>query len=87
MIRVIAIVTTKPGQRDSVLEALRANVPNVEAEQGCISSACLLPSKRTSVEVTRASLSVWTKAGGRSFPVMPPPRMSAVQMKEKVLQE
>ena len=36
MIHVIAIITTQPGQRDTVLEAFRANVPNVQAEQGCI---------------------------------------------------
>jgi quinol monooxygenase YgiN len=36
MIHVIAIVTTKPGQRDSVLQIFRANVPNVLAEQGCM---------------------------------------------------
>ncbi len=36
MIHVVAIITTKPGQRDSVLEAFRANVPAVKAEQGCI---------------------------------------------------
>lgn len=36
MIHVVAIVTTQPGRRDSVLEAFRANVPNVRAEEGCI---------------------------------------------------
>ncbi|MEA3210747.1 MAG: hypothetical protein QOE70_3804 [Chthoniobacter sp.] len=36
MIHVIAIIRAKPGQRDSVLHAFRANVPNVRAEQGCI---------------------------------------------------
>ena len=36
MIHVLAIITTKPGQRDAVLEAFRANVPAVRAEQGCI---------------------------------------------------
>jgi quinol monooxygenase YgiN len=36
MIHVLAIITAKAGQRDSVLEAFRANVPNVRAEQGCI---------------------------------------------------
>ena len=36
MIHVIAIVTTKRGQRDAVLQAFRANVPAVRAEQGCI---------------------------------------------------
>jgi len=39
MIHVIAIITTKPGQRDSVLQAFRANVPAVRAEQGCIEYA------------------------------------------------
>ncbi|WP_458093776.1 putative quinol monooxygenase [Roseomonas sp. WA12] len=36
MIHVIAIITTKPGMRDAVLEAFRANMPAVHAEQGCI---------------------------------------------------
>jgi quinol monooxygenase YgiN len=36
MIHVIAVITAKPGQRDSILAAFRANVPNVIAEQGCI---------------------------------------------------
>jgi quinol monooxygenase YgiN len=36
MIHVIAIITSKPGQRATVLEAFRANVPNVLAEDGCI---------------------------------------------------
>ena len=36
MIHVLAIITAKPGMRESVLQAFRANVPNVRAEQGCI---------------------------------------------------
>jgi quinol monooxygenase YgiN len=36
MIHVIAIITAKPGQRDAILEAFRANMPAVHAEQGCI---------------------------------------------------
>jgi quinol monooxygenase YgiN len=36
MIHVIAILTTKPGQRATVLEAIRANLPAVRAEKGCI---------------------------------------------------
>ena len=36
MIHVIAIITTKPGQRDSVLKAFHANIPAVHAEKGCI---------------------------------------------------
>ena len=36
MIHVIAVITAKPGMRESVLQAFRANVPAVRAEQGCI---------------------------------------------------
>jgi quinol monooxygenase YgiN len=36
MIHVVAIITTKPGQRAVVLEAFDANVPAVRAENGCI---------------------------------------------------
>lgn len=36
MINVIAIITAKPGMRDKVLEAFRANMPAVHAEDGCI---------------------------------------------------
>ena len=36
MIHVLAIITTKPGLRDKVLEAFRANMPAVHAEEGCI---------------------------------------------------
>ena len=36
MIHVLAVITTKPGQRESVLKAFRANMPAVHAEDGCI---------------------------------------------------
>ena len=36
MIHVVAVITAKPGQRATVLEAFQANVPAVLAEQGCI---------------------------------------------------
>jgi quinol monooxygenase YgiN len=36
MIHVVAIITAKPGQREEVLQAFRANVPAVHAEEGCI---------------------------------------------------
>ena len=39
MIHVIALITTKPGQRAAVLEAFRANVPAVHSEKGCIEYA------------------------------------------------
>ena len=36
MIHVIAVITAKPGKREEILQALRANVPAVRAEKGCI---------------------------------------------------
>jgi quinol monooxygenase YgiN len=36
MIHVVAIITAKPGQRETILAAFRANVPGVHAEKGCI---------------------------------------------------
>jgi quinol monooxygenase YgiN len=36
MIHVVAVITAKPGMRDSILEAFRANMPAVHAEAGCI---------------------------------------------------
>ena len=36
MIHVVAIITAKPGHRDEILEAFRANMPAVHAEDGCI---------------------------------------------------
>ena len=39
MIHVVAIITAKPGMRENILEAFRANMPAVHAEQGCIEYA------------------------------------------------
>jgi quinol monooxygenase YgiN len=36
MIHVLAVITTKPGQRETVLALFRANMPAVHAEAGCI---------------------------------------------------
>ena len=36
MIHVVAVITAKPGQRATVLEAFQANRPAVLAEAGCI---------------------------------------------------
>lgn len=36
MIRVVAVITAKPGRREEILELFRANVPAVLAEPGCI---------------------------------------------------
>ncbi|KIN71124.1 putative quinol monooxygenase [Sulfitobacter guttiformis] len=35
-VHVIAVITTKPGQREAVLDMFNANVPAVLAEDGCI---------------------------------------------------
>jgi quinol monooxygenase YgiN len=36
MIHVVAVITAKPGQREAILSAFRANMPKVHAEDGCI---------------------------------------------------
>ena len=36
MIHVVALITTKPGKRDEVLEAARLNLDAVRSEDGCI---------------------------------------------------
>ena len=36
VVHVLAFITAKPGMRDEILEAFRANVPAVHAEDGCI---------------------------------------------------
>jgi len=36
MIHVIAVITAKPGKREAILQAFRANVPAVQAEKGCL---------------------------------------------------
>lgn len=36
MIHVVAVITAKPGQREAILRAFRANIPAVLAEDGCM---------------------------------------------------
>ena len=36
MIHVLAIITAKPGMRDTILQEFRANMPAVHAEKGCV---------------------------------------------------
>lgn len=36
MVHVLALITAKPGQREAILQAFRANMPAVHAENGCI---------------------------------------------------
>jgi quinol monooxygenase YgiN len=45
MIHVVAIITTNPGQRETVLQAFRANVPAVHAEDGCIEYGATVDAK------------------------------------------
>lgn len=35
-VHVVALITAKAGQRDALLEMFRGNVPNVQAEDGCL---------------------------------------------------
>ena len=45
MIHVVAVITTKPGMRESVLQAFRANTPAVKAEKGCIEYGAAIDSE------------------------------------------
>ena len=36
MVHVIAVITAKPGQRETILQHFRANTTAVRAEAGCI---------------------------------------------------
>jgi quinol monooxygenase YgiN len=47
MVHVIAIVTTKPGQREEVLKFFAENRPNVLAENGCIEYQAAVDSEPT----------------------------------------
>lgn len=47
MIHVLAMITTKPGLRDQVLDAFRANVPAVLAEDGCIEYGAAIDNQPT----------------------------------------
>lgn len=62
MIHVIAVITAKPGMRDSILQAFRANVPAVKAEQGCIEYAAAVDAEN--------ALAFQTKYGPDTFLVI-----------------
>lgn len=62
MIHVIAVITAKPGLRGRILEALRANVPAVRAEKGCIEYGAALDAEN--------ALAVQTKWGPDTFLVI-----------------
>lgn len=52
MIHVLAIITAKPGMRDTVLSHFRANVPAVRAEEGCLEYGA-------AIDVEPAMLAQW----------------------------
>ena len=62
MIHVIAVITAKPGMRDSILQAFRANVPAVRAEKGCIEYGAAVDSEN--------ALSIQTRYGPDTFVVV-----------------
>lgn len=62
MIHVIAVITAKPGQRDTILGHFRANVPAVRAEKGCIEYGAALDAD--------TPLSIQTKWGPDTFLVV-----------------
>ena len=50
MIHVVAIITANPGQREAVLQAFRANVPAVHAENGCIEYGATVDAEAGSIQ-------------------------------------
>ena len=46
LVHVLAIITTKPGQRAAVLSLFNANVPAVLAEDGCIAYEATIDSQK-----------------------------------------
>lgn len=62
MIHVVAIITAKPGLRESILTHFHANVPAELAEQGCIEYGPVVDADPAST--------VQTKAGADTFIVI-----------------
>ncbi|MCX7204137.1 MAG: putative quinol monooxygenase [Burkholderiales bacterium] len=54
MIHVVAIITALPGQRATILEAFKANVPKVHAEVGCIEYGAVVDADPTTPTATPA---------------------------------
>jgi quinol monooxygenase YgiN len=62
MIHVIAVITAKPGKREDILQAFRANVPAVRAERGCIEYGAAIDAEN--------ALSIQTRWGPDTFLVI-----------------
>ena len=66
MIHVIAVITAKPGQRDTILAHFRANVPAVRAEKGCIEYGAAVDARSRAQVPDRlrpGHASSWSKSG------------------------
>jgi quinol monooxygenase YgiN len=62
MIHVLAIITAKPGMRETILQAFRSNMPAVHAEKGCIEYGPAIDAEGAG--------SIQTKLGPDSFVVV-----------------
>ena len=62
MVHVVAVIEAKPGLRDQVLTAFKANVPAVLAEDGCIEYGAVID--------TEGMGSFQTRLGENSFAVI-----------------
>jgi quinol monooxygenase YgiN len=62
LIHVIAVITAKPGKRAEILQHFRANVPNVQKENGCIEYGAAIDADN--------ALAFQTKWGAETFLVI-----------------
>ena len=62
MIHIVGVITAKPGMRESILQAFRANVPVVKTEQGCIEYGAAVDAEN--------ALALQTKYGPDTFLVI-----------------
>ena len=61
-VHVLAILTAKPGKRAELLQAFKANVPAVRAEEGCIEYVATVDAEGASA--------IQTRFGGDTFVVV-----------------
>jgi quinol monooxygenase YgiN len=50
MIRVIAVLTAKPGRREALIDNFRANLAAVHAEAGCLEYQCVVDAEGPSAK-------------------------------------
>ncbi len=61
-VQVLAVITAKPGKRAAILDAFRANVPAVHAEDGCVEYGATVD--------TEGAGAIQTKFGEETFVVI-----------------